>query len=45
VSKELSLETLFGDVKSVLEFLLGLAEPLAEAVGVDLTPAEADAAE
>lgn len=45
VSKDLSLDTLFGDVKTVLEFLLGLAEPLAEAVGVDLTPAEADTAE
>jgi len=45
VSKELTLDTLFGDVKTTLEFLLGLAEPIAEAVGVDLTPAEAAVAE
>ncbi len=41
VTKDLSLETLFGDVKTVLEFLLGLGEPLAEVVGLD----EADTAE
>jgi len=35
VSKDLSLETLFGDVKTALEFLLGLGEPLAEVVGLD----------
>lgn len=45
VSKDLSLETLFGDVKTVLKFLLGLGEPVAEVVGLDLTPAEADTAE
>lgn len=45
LSKDLTLDLLFGDVKTVLEYLLGLAEPLAEAVGVDLTPAEADTAE
>jgi hypothetical protein len=41
VNKDLSLDTLFGDAKTVLEFLLGLGEPLAEVVGLDLAD-EAD---
>lgn len=41
VGKDLSLEVLVGDVKTVLEFLLKLGEPLAEVVGFD----EPDAAE
>jgi len=45
VNKDLNLDTIFGDVKATLEFLLGQPEPIAEAVGVDLTPAEAAVAE
>jgi hypothetical protein len=45
VAKDLSLNTLFEDSKTVLEFLLGLADPLAEAVGLDLSQAEANQAD
>jgi hypothetical protein len=44
VSKELTLELAFTDLKTILEFLLGAADALAEAVGFDLTPAEEEGA-
>jgi hypothetical protein len=40
VTKDVTLELVFADLKTVLEFLLTAADSLAEAVGVDLTPAE-----
>ena len=38
------LELAFTDLKTILEFLLGSADALAEAVGIDLTPAEEEGA-
>jgi hypothetical protein len=42
LSAELQPETLFNDVKSVLDLVLGSDAALAEAVGVDLEPGEGD---
>jgi hypothetical protein len=39
---DLQPETLFNDVKSVLDLVLGSDGALAEAVGVDLAPGEDD---
>ena len=44
VAKEVTLELVFSDLKTILEFLLTAADPLAEAVGVDLTPGEEETA-
>ena len=45
VSKELSAEGAYADAKAVLDFLLGLADPIAAAVGIDLISGEAETAE